>query len=165
MFVDWLSSVCSVNTSERLKMWMYYGMESKMSSKLFKYCPRAHEHTQLGPCTCKTLIILFKKLFQVCTYSMFFFFSRRHILLAKKKGGRAYEQVCVLLYDSFCSHGFIPFTPEMSWKIGAAEHPHRLTHSHTRSHTHTITHFGLESAVAIIPGPVPFGRPWLHKNI
>lgn len=85
MFVDWLSSVCSVNTSERLKMWMYYGMESKMSSKLFKYCPRAHEHTQLGPCTCKTLIILFKKLFQVCTYSMLFFFPADIFSWQKRK--------------------------------------------------------------------------------
>lgn len=72
--------------------------------------------------------------------------------------------------------GFVAFTPQTSWKLGAAEHPHRLAHTHTRSlahsHTHTyctrthkIMHFGLESAVAIIPGPVPFGCPQFHKNV
>lgn len=36
--------------------------------------------------------------------------------------------------------GFVAFTPQTSWKLGAAEHPHRLAHTHTRSLAHSHTH-------------------------
>lgn len=81
------------------------------------------------------------------------------------------EHECVplwLLDSSFVStdvHSFYPRNVMEDWSSWTSSQSHSLTHTHFLSHTFTIMHLGLESAVTIIPGLVPFGCPLLYKNI